>query len=82
MATLPYVPATVLADVTQIVEGEPPANQHVTVTRGDSRVFGRLTCLTSVSVARGLAGEDHARHPFSTTCFTARWARRQPAPVG
>ena len=32
MATLPYVPATALADVTQVVEGEPPASQHLTVT--------------------------------------------------
>ena len=34
MATLPYVPATALADVTQVVEGAPPASQHLTVTGG------------------------------------------------
>jgi hypothetical protein len=73
MATLPYVPATVLADVTQVVEGAPRASQHVTVTRGDSPVFGRLTCLTSVSVATAdLPGRATTRHPFSSTCFTAR----------
>jgi hypothetical protein len=73
MATLPYVPATALADVTQAVGGEPPSGQHLTVTRGDSPVFGRLTCLTSISVATAdLPGRATTRHPFSSTCFTAR----------
>jgi hypothetical protein len=73
MATLPYVPATTLAEVTQVVESEPPTSHHLSVTREDSPVFGRLTCLTSVSVAVAeLPGRTTTRHPFSTTCFTAR----------
>ena len=74
MATLPYVPATAVADLTQAVKGEPPASQHLTVARRDSPVFGPLTCLTSVSTATAATapGSTSTRHPFVTTCLTAR----------
>ena len=50
MATLPYIPATVLTGLQQVVPAEPPASQHLTVSQRDTTT----------------------RHPFSTTCFTAR----------
>ena len=73
MATLPYIPATVFTGLQQGVPAEPPASQHLTVSQRDTSAFGRLTCLTSVSAAAAdLPGRTTTRHPFSTTCFTAR----------
>jgi len=73
MATLPYIPATVFTGLQQVVPAEPPASQHLTVSQRDTSAFGRLTCLTSVSAAAAdLPGRTTTRHPFSTTCFTAR----------
>jgi hypothetical protein len=74
MATLPYVPATVVTDLTQVVQGEPPASQHLTVARRASPVFGPLSCLTSVSTTTvgPASGKTGTRHPFATTCLTSR----------
>jgi hypothetical protein len=74
MATLPYVPSTAVTELTLAVQGEPPANQHVTVARRHSAVFGPLACLTSVSTATAafVPGSTNTRHPFVTTCLTAR----------
>ena len=82
MATLAYVPATALADVTQVVEGEPPASQRLTVTRRDSPVRAAHLPGERKRGDSGLAGEDHDQAPVLDHLLQRPGARRQPAPVG
>ena len=71
LATLPYIPESVVLDLGAVLGGR--AGQHVSLSRGTSRLFGPLTCLTAVSNApASRATGTTSRHPFVTTCLTAR----------
>ena len=83
MATLPYVPATVLADVTQVVEGAPagqPAPDRD--PGGQSRLRAAHLPDERKRGHSGLAREGHDQAPVLEHLLHRPWAGRRPAPVG
>ncbi|HUB69733.1 MAG TPA: hypothetical protein VL984_04885 [Acidimicrobiales bacterium] len=73
LATLAYIPATVVMGLEVAVQGGPGASPRLVVTQRASPLFGRLTCLSAVSAEpAALARGTTTRHPFATTCLTAR----------
>ncbi len=73
LATLPYIPATVVIGLETAVHAGPGASPRLSVTQRTRPLFGRLTCLSAVSAGTAvLARGATTRHPFATTCLTTR----------
>lgn len=71
LATLPYIPATVVTGLQMAVQAGPGASPRLSVAQRPSPLWGRLTCLTAVSPeAAVLARGTTTQHPFARTCLT------------